>query len=91
MTQTPSITNMPVRKTPPGNPLFRPIKYNTSQTQPDSTVCLRLLSRNHHQRHDHCMHFATASRDHPVTRQISDKSAVIDIGSFVLATIYDMI
>ena len=52
---------------------------------------LCLQSRNPHQHHNLCEKYATASIYCPLMRQVSNMCPVIDIGSFALVTIYDLI
>ena len=75
----------------PGTPLFSPITWNPAQTRTGSTLRLRLLSHNHCQCHDRCDHSTAAPRSRPLKRHVSDTSTVIGIGSFALATVYDLI
>ena len=92
MSQTPSLANLLVQTTHPGTRLTAPLHaIITGNGLIYATSTYKYILSASHQLHECCNHAATVSRYLLFTRQLSNVSAVIIIGSFVLVVVSDSI
>ena len=93
MEQTPSLANPPLQTTPPvtssSAPLHGILTGNSLiYVMPTSTTIFTSTIRQ--RRNDH-EHFISVSISHPLCHQVSDASTIINIGSYTLVVVSDLI
>ena len=76
----------------PEHPLHGPVTCNPARTRPYGTATATDTDTDTDTvYHDHRKHCAAASRAHPLLHQVLNASAIIGVGSSMLAAVYDWI
>ena len=90
MSQTTSLVNPKLQKTPPRDLLHVPITWNTAQSTPRSTLRLRLYPQSC-QCHNLRENSSAVSIARPLLFQVSNSSTLTGIRSYALAVFFGLI
>ena len=75
---------------PPGTPLHVPITWNTDRFTNTLRLCIYIQSWHLRRLHD-CHKRNATLRAHQLLRQVSNARSIIDIVSYALSVVYDLI